>query len=167
MPSEHDAAQHAVACDRSSRWVSFLQGEQHYAIEARQLAGVLGESRITAVPGTDERIVGVLAHRGELLPVLKTERFLGQGAAHSGAILLLNCRGSTMALPVQKILGALELPEGESTHAEQAPVGTPAYFPGVRLVGEAVIVIFDPEGLCAPDGTLLPEGDGPAHANPR
>jgi chemotaxis signal transduction protein len=115
---------------------------------------VLREARVTAVPQADQRLAGVLAWRGELLPVLRTECVLGPSTVPSDAILLLDCRGRTLALPVEKVSGAMDLPDDDVLDSAQAPTGTPLHFPAVRLVKETLVAILDPDGLCDGHGAL-------------
>ncbi|MBM4226932.1 MAG: chemotaxis protein CheW [Gammaproteobacteria bacterium] len=156
MPSEYEWRESAQPDARPGQWVGFSHAGQHYAVRARQLLGVLREASITAVPQGDERLAGVLAWRGDVLPVLKTECVLGPPTVPSDAILLLECRGRTLALPVEKVSGAIDLPDDDVLDSAQAPTGTPQHFPAVRLVEETLVAILEPDGLCDGHGALSP-----------
>lgn len=154
MPSEHQSRDRAQPDERLTQWVGFSHSGQRYAVRARQLVGVVRGDSVTAVPQSDERFAGVLAWRGELLPVLRTECVLGPPTVPSDAILLLDCRGQTLALPVEKVSGAMDLTGDDALEEAQVPAGTPPHFPAVRRMGETLVAILDPDGLCDRHGAL-------------
>jgi len=83
----------ATAGDGS--WLRFRLGRETYAIATRWVVGVARPRELVAVPGTPERLLGVVNVRGQLLPVFDLRRVFGvqaRGIDDMGRLLLLGAR---------------------------------------------------------------------------
>lgn len=76
-------------------WLCFRLGREAYAIATRWVVGVARPRELVAVPGTPERLLGVVNVRGQLLPVFDLRRVFGvqaRGIDDMGRLLLLGAR---------------------------------------------------------------------------
>lgn len=155
MSSEAVADSRQAMGASNIRWVGFVHAGQRYAVDARHVLGVLQDLTVTSVPGAHDALLGVAPFRGEVVPVIETSRILDGGVQPCGNTFVLSCHGHKLALPVEKVLGALDLPAGEGLVDDLRLTGKHPYFSGVRLLDDALVVILAPDGLCDVDGKLL------------
>jgi purine-binding chemotaxis protein CheW len=84
----------------------FEVGREGYAIPLQELAEVLEFQRCTPIPRSLPRVLGVIAVRGELLPVLDLAGMLSSAADERGFVLILHRK---LALKVDRIETLLEI----------------------------------------------------------
>lgn len=106
----------------------FLCGERRFAVPAPSASEVVTLPALTPVPGTPAHLLGVFAHRGELLPVVDLLRLAGDAEprAWSRAVVVRAPAGpvalaATRVQGVETLEGALE-PRG-ATGVDQHLLG--------------------------------------------
>ena len=108
-----------------------LAGER-YGIEATHILEVVPALELTPVPGTPPFVLGVMNHRGRILPVLDLRRLLelgGQGGPAGGRVVAVEAGGMTFGVFGEAVLGTVTV----GTH-EVAP-------PPVVLTGDRQALI--------------------------
>ena len=98
----------------------FAVADRLYAVPADTASEVVTVASLTRVPGAPAHLLGVFAHRGEVLPVVDLTRLVGtpMEGAFRRAVLLRTPKGA-VALTATKVLGVATLegsfdPLGES-----------------------------------------------------
>lgn len=56
--------------DRSKSLVGFTVGEVHYAADILRVREILNPDKVVPIPNTPPSIVGVVEHRGEVIPIM-------------------------------------------------------------------------------------------------
>lgn len=119
----------------------FACGESLYGVAADLAAEVVTLPALTRVPGAPGHLLGVFAHRGEVVPVVDLLKLLGLGQgleAWKRAVLVRTPKGA-LALTATRVAGVSVLPLGLSPLAAdgvRAHLLGPAKSPG----GEVAIV---------------------------
>jgi purine-binding chemotaxis protein CheW len=88
----------------------FACGAALYAVPADTASEVVSVPSLTRVPGAPSHLLGVFAHRGELLPVIDLARLVGQAAGDGSkrAVLVRTPKGP-VALCASRVLGVSAL----------------------------------------------------------
>lgn len=92
-------------------------GVERYAVEARWVRHALRTPELTAVPGTAPPFAGLIAVRGEALPVFYASHLLGAGGepARAGTVLVLGEAAPDVGLLVDEATEVEELSERSLT----------------------------------------------------
>ena len=88
-----------------------LAGER-YAIEAASALEVMPLRDLTAVPCTPPTILGVVNHRGRILPVLDFRRLLdlpGQAVGEKRWIVVVDADGMTFGIGAEVVTGTIQV----------------------------------------------------------
>lgn len=130
--------------DLSRPHLLFASGARWFAAPADGVGEVVPLPALTPVPGAPEHLLGVFAHRGEVLAVADLG-FLAEGTRTPPvrAVVLRTPRGAvaltvTRVDGVQPVTGTLE-PAGEH--------GARAHFYGPAKAGERAVTVLEPDGL--------------------
>lgn len=95
--------------DESARgYLVFASGSSLYAVPAEAACEVVSLPRLTRVPGAPDHLVGVFAHRGEVVPVVDVARLAGASAdgGFRRAVLLRAGTGTgAVAVTASKVMG--------------------------------------------------------------
>ncbi|MGQ0506875.1 MAG: chemotaxis protein CheW, partial [Myxococcaceae bacterium] len=122
----------------------FSCGASWYAVPAARSAEVVSFPALTRVPGAPAHLLGVFAHRGEVIPVIDLATLTGNKPETTKRAVLVRLDRGVLALTASKVAG-VSLIEGK-----QDPLGTSgvqAHLRGpVQAMGSDVAVI-EPEGL--------------------
>jgi purine-binding chemotaxis protein CheW len=123
----------------------FACGESLYAVPAERAAEVVSLPQLTRVPGAPPHLLGVFAHRGEVIPVIDIGVLVGTKAerATRRAVLVRVPRGS-LALTASRVAGVSVL-SGELT-----PLGTTgvqAHLKGPAKASAGEVAVIEPEGM--------------------
>jgi len=119
-----------------------LAGER-YGIEATHILEVVPSLELTPVPCTPPFVLGVMNHRGRILPVLDLRRLFelgGQGVPAGGRVAAVEAGGMTFGIFAEAVIGTVTV----GTH-EMAP--PPVVLTGDRraliegVTGEMVAVL--------------------------
>jgi purine-binding chemotaxis protein CheW len=124
--------------------VIFCVGEEHYAIELKEVAEVLTCTGCTHVPGTPSRFLGVMNVHGELRSVLDLTAMLGlppKADAASGLVLMLRYQGQGIGLKVDRVEELREIRPEEITPAHQGKF--------VRGLVSGTLLLLDTEQILA------------------
>lgn len=126
-----------------------LAGER-YGVETAHVLEVISLRELTAVPCTPPVILGVVNHRGRILPVLDLRRLLGltdQGIAEGSRVVAVEAGGMTYGIFADAMAGTIQVAADEIAHSSAiAPTGgRQAFIRGVT--GEEMIAILDLEVL--------------------
>lgn len=125
----------------------FKLGDFHFAIPSQHVLEVLRAGPLTPLPKTPAFILGVCAHRGDVLPVMDVLRFLGKGEARIGSRtrLFVGISGTHVAgMVADSIIGLRRFPIADIL---PVPIGGSAgsehlsglVRPGVR--GDAILLV--------------------------
>lgn len=120
------AAQLAAPAEEAPSWeepldvLVFAAGEERYAVETAHVLEVVPLGAPTPVPGTPPFVLGVINHRGRILPVLHLGRILevpGPDNSDPGRVIAVDAGGMTFGLVADAVDGTLWLDAGELSPA--------------------------------------------------
>ena len=119
-----------------------LAGER-YAIEAASVLEVMPLRDLTAVPCTPPTILGVVNHRGRILPVLDFRRLLdlpGQAVGEKRWIVVVDTDGMTFGIGAEAVTGTIPVAASDLASPPRSLAGDrQAFIRGVT--GEMVAVL--------------------------
>jgi purine-binding chemotaxis protein CheW len=121
----------------------FALGGERYGIETAHVLEVVPLRELTPVPSTPPFVLGVVNHRGRILPVLDLRRLLdlaGQEVTEGSRVVAVRAGGMTFGIFADAVTGVVRV----RTHEAASPPGTltgnrPAFIRGVT--GEMVAVL--------------------------
>jgi purine-binding chemotaxis protein CheW len=127
--------------------VCSLAGE-HYGIDAIHVLEVVPLQGLTPVPCTPPFVLGVVNHRGRILPVLDFRQLFmlaGQESTAGGWVVAVEANGMTFGIFAAAVPGVIRIIADEV--APLTVMRTSEHIPCVRGVTREMIVVLDLEGL--------------------
>src|SRR4051812_7280013 len=123
----------------------FACGESLYAIPAERAQEVVSLPALTRVPGAPGHLLGVFAHRGEVIPVIDLSLLTGTPApdARKRAVLIRVARGG-LALTATRVAGVSVL---QGTFDPLGASGIQAHLRGPARAPTGDVAVIDPEGF--------------------
>lgn len=122
----------------------FSCGQSWYAVPADRAAEVVSFPELTRVPGAPPHLLGVFAHRGEVIPVVDLATLLGNKPEGSRRAVLLRLSKGSVALTATKVAGVSALtgamdPLGKS--------GVHLHLRGPAQASTQDVAVIEPDGL--------------------
>ncbi len=122
----------------------FACGASWYAVPAERAAEVVSFPELTRVPGAPAHLLGVFAHRGEVIPVVDLSTLTGHKSELTRRAVLLRLGKGSLALTASKVAGVSVLtgklePLGNS--------GVHLHLRGPARAQENEVAVIEPEGL--------------------
>ena len=122
----------------------FQSGKSWYAVPADRAAEVVSFPELTRVPGAPSHLLGVFAHRGEVIPVVDLGLLTGSSPEASRRAVLLRLARGALALTASKVAG-VSVVTGKLD--PMGATGVQQYLHGPALAGGRDVAVIDPEGL--------------------
>jgi purine-binding chemotaxis protein CheW len=123
----------------------FACGPGLYAVPAERAAEVVNLPVLTRVPGAGPHLLGVFAHRGEVLPVLDLARLVGKPVDEPfKRVVLVRVPKGAMAFTATRVIGVSHL---EGALPRLAEDGALAFLHGPARVPAGECAAIEPEGL--------------------
>lgn len=123
----------------------FACGGSLYAVPAERASEVVNLPALTRVPGAAPHLLGVFAHRGEVLPVIDLTRLIGKPVDEIfKRVVLVRVPKGAMAFTATKVIGVNPI---EGTAPRLGEVGALAFMHGPARVAAGDCATIDPEGL--------------------
>ena len=123
----------------------FACGESLYAVPAERAAEVVSLPQLTRVPGAPPHLLGVFAHRGEVIPVIDIALLVGaKGETASRRAVLVRVPRGSLALTASRGAG------GSVLTGDGAPLGTSgvqAHLRGPMKAAAGEVAVIEPEGI--------------------
>jgi len=122
----------------------FSCGQSWYAVPAERAAEVVTFPALTRVPGAPAHLLGVFAHRGEVIPVVDLAALTGTKAEKSRRAVLLRLPRGTLALTASKVAGVAQLT------GKMDPLGSSGVHLHLRGPARSPtddVAVIEPEGL--------------------
>jgi len=122
----------------------FSCGESWYAVPAERAAEVVSFPVLTRVPGAPPHLLGVFAHRGEVIPVVDLATLTGTRAEPSKRAVLLRLSRGSLALTASRVAGVSAL------SGKMDPLGSSGVHLHLRGPARAQnndVAVIEPEGL--------------------
>lgn len=130
-----------------------LEG-QRYALHLAQVEHVVSMVAVSPLPKTPAAVVvGVINHRGSVVPVLDLRPRLGFPPREFGLadhLLLGRTSRRMLALPVDEVLGVTEVP-AEDALAPSTLLPGVGYVTGIVALADGLLFIHDLEALLSMD----------------
>jgi purine-binding chemotaxis protein CheW len=132
------------ASDNRPSHLVFSCGASWYAVPADRAAEVVSFPDLTRVPGAPTHLLGVFAHRGEVIPVIDLSVLTGgKGESSRRAILLRLTKGS-FALTASKVAGVATV---AGKPEPLGATGVQMHLRGPARAGANEVAVIEPEGL--------------------
>ncbi len=142
----------AIEVKKQREFLCFLLGDEEYAISIGLTREVLKYREITEVPKTSEIILGIVAIRGEMIPVFDIAKVLGLEEKfcdlRGKKLILLKINGESLCIVVDKITMIRKIAEDE---IEPPPMNLnltkQEFIKGVALSDGKMVRILDIEHM--------------------
>jgi purine-binding chemotaxis protein CheW len=125
-------------------YLVFSYGSSWYAVPAECAAEVVSFPELTRVPGAPRHLLGVFAHRGEVIPVVDMGLLVtGESESTRRAVLVRMARGS-LALTASRVAGVSQV------SGRLDPLGTSGvhlHLRGPARTPQRDVAVIDLEGL--------------------
>jgi len=126
----------------------FALGGERYAIETAHVLEVVSFGELTPVPGAPAHVLGVVNHRGRILPVMDLRRLLelaGQGVTEGGRVVAVEAEGMTFGILADAVAGTVRLGSHEVAPPPASLTGDRLAF--IRGVTGEMVAVLDLEAL--------------------
>jgi purine-binding chemotaxis protein CheW len=123
----------------------FACGESLYAVPADCAQEVVSVPALTRVPGAPAHLLGVFAHRGEVIPVIDLASLTGSAtpSAFRRAVLVKVGRGG-LALTASRVAGVSVL---QGTFDALGTTGIQAHLKGPAKAPAGDVAVIEPDGF--------------------
>jgi purine-binding chemotaxis protein CheW len=161
---ESSAPEAAQERDASAlEFLSFRLGEETYALPLRNLDEILPLPTISPVPFTPSYLLGVVAHRGGVLPVVDVRPVLGieegQEESEGGRLLVVMHGNEKLGVLAEAVAQIVKLTEDSlAPPPETLDPSRAAYLRGTAEAAEGPLVVLDVPALFE---ALRPASEGP------
>lgn len=94
----------------------FSVAGERYGIAAASVLEVIALREVVALPGTPGAVLGIVNHRGRVLPVVDLRRVFdltGEGVAEDGRAVVVRAGASTLGVFADSIVGMVHVDAGE------------------------------------------------------
>lgn len=123
----------------------FACGGSLYAVPAERASEVVNLPALTRVPGASPHLLGVFAHRGEVLPVIDLGRLIGKPVDEVfKRVVVVRVPRGTMAFTATRVIGVSPI-VGSPPRLGEA--GALAFMHGPAKVPAGDCAAIEPEGL--------------------
>jgi purine-binding chemotaxis protein CheW len=129
-------------------FLTFLLGDEEYAIAIERVREVVRAPPITEVPRAPAHILGVVTVRGEVIAVIDPRRRLGLPAAQpaegEGKVVIVDAGEGPCGLHVDRVASVVRLRPGSIEPCPQGIAGQRAEFlSGIGREGERLFTVLD------------------------
>jgi len=124
-----------------------LAGER-YGIAAASVVEVIPLRELVRMPGTPRVVLGIVNHRGRILPVLDLRRVFeltGEGVGEESRVVAAESGGSTFGLFAETVAGVVSVDAEELHRRPAAPTGGRETF--ILAVTSDMVAVLDLEAL--------------------
>lgn len=144
-PEERPQAPAALAREE---FLTFLLGEEEYAVAIGRVREVVRAPPITEVPRAPAHILGVVTVRGEVVAVLDPRRRLGlapaQPAEGEGKVVIVDAGEGPCGLHVDRVASVVRLRPGSIEPCPQGIAGQRGeYLAGIGREGDRLFTVLD------------------------
>jgi purine-binding chemotaxis protein CheW len=123
----------------------FACGESLYAVPAERAAEVVSLPALTRVPGAPPHLLGVFAHRGEVIPVIDMGVLVGaKGEEKTRRAVLVRVPKGALALTAGRVAGVAVL---SGTPSPLGTTGIQAHLKGPAKAPAGEVAVIEPEGM--------------------
>jgi purine-binding chemotaxis protein CheW len=122
----------------------FAAGQVRYAVPSNVAAEVVNNPPLQTVPGSPAHVLGVFAHRGEVVPLIDLAQ-LFEGTPESGPrAVLARSGGNVVAFTARVVLGVERL---SGKPAALADTGAKQYLKAPAKAPQGDVTVIEVEGL--------------------
>lgn len=130
----------------SASHLVFASGSSWFAVPSDRAAEVVTFPELTRVPGAPPHLLGVFAHRGEVIPVVDLALLTGATAAKTKRAVLLRLNRGVLALTASAVAGVSAV-SGKMDVLGSAGVHLHLRGPAQAATGGHEVAVIDPDGL--------------------
>jgi purine-binding chemotaxis protein CheW len=130
--------------ERDGKHLTFLLGNEEYAIAVTDVREIVGPLPVTPVPGTAGYVLGVINLRGKVIPVIDLRLRLGLVAGDIGprsCVVVCQARGG--ALVGALVDTVVEVMSVRADDTEPAPAVAGAEVAGLAKIKDRVVIMLD------------------------
>lgn len=146
-------SQEQASTGEIKQWVSFILGDETYAIDVMQVQEVLRPVEITPVAGSPHYVLGVINLRGNVVTVIDARiRFnlMPIETTDDTRILLVELKEQVVGVLVDRIGEVLQVSQAQIEAAPNVVNGdVPGNLQGVTTRGDKLVEIIDLDKLLA------------------
>ena len=140
-----------AAIEQDYRAVVFDLGDEVYGVEIGFIREIIRHVPITALPGADESILGLISLRGQILPVVSLRSLFGLAPAEpspAARIIVAELDRGRVGLAVDSVRAVRLLPS-DSLEPPPALGAGPAHVAGIARVDDGLVILLDIEAALA------------------
>ena len=126
----------------------FVLGQERYGVETRHVLEVFPLQDLTPVPSTPAHVLGLVNHRGRILPVLDLRTLFGLGtnaASEKNQVVAVQTEQMIFGILVEAGLSVVRIPSVEMAPPPSSPPGESQAF--IRAVTGTMVAVIDVETL--------------------
>lgn len=130
--------------ERDGKHLTFLLGNEEYAIPVHDVREIVGPLPVTPVPGTAHHVLGVINLRGKVIPVIDLRLRLGLAAGEVGPrSCVVVCQAPGGALVGTLVDTVVEVMTLRGADAEPPPAAAGIEVSGLAKVKDRVVILLD------------------------
>ena len=145
------ALQQAVGTSNVNEFLSFILGEEHYALDITTVKEIRGYEQVTKIANAPSFIKGVINLRGDIVPIVDLRLKFNVGEATYNQftiVIMLNVHERIVGIVVDGVSDVIRLSEEEMLPPPEFGVSFDGkYLHGLADVDENMIILVNIESL--------------------
>lgn len=133
------------------RFLTFMLGDEEYALGVRYVQSIIGILPFTSVPGHPDYVLGVINLRGAILPVIDLKRRLGmppRDITHESCIVVVQVKNAVLGLLADRVREVVSIPEDTVQHPPKlGPESLGNHVIGVAATEAGARILLDVEAV--------------------
>jgi purine-binding chemotaxis protein CheW len=133
-----------MSSEQRTSHLVFACGQSWFAVPADSASEVVSFPELTRVPGAPPHLIGVFAHRGEVIPVVDLAVLVGTQAEATQRAVLLRLPKGSLAITANKVAGV------SPVTGKLEPLGSNGvrmHLRGPARTAKSEVAVIDAEGL--------------------